>query len=322
MANGTWAAGRAIPPHGSDWRQFFRLGVVHFMLYPQTATGEGPILESLTELARDPDLEVVEITHIASPQVRQQVRRLLEGANLTAAFGAQPVFLREHLDLEAGEASARMQALQRAKACIDEAAELGAVAVAFLSGQDPADPAQRAAARARLAESLVELSAYGARCGLRVVLETFDRDVDKHCLIGPTVEAVEVAQAVSRVQANFGLMLDLSHLPLLRESPEEALRTVGRYLVHAHVGNAVTDPSSPLYGDAHPGFGEPGGVNTPHELARFLRELFRIGYLNGQGLPSRPIVSFEVKPQADEESQVIWAGAKRVLTAAWAELSL
>ena len=45
--------------------------------------------------------------------------------------------------------------------------------------------------------------------------------------------------------------------------------------------------------------------------------LLDIGFLNYQ---NPPIVSFEVKPLADESSEVVIANAKRVLREAWAEV--
>lgn len=324
------------------WRQYFQLGVVHFMLYPATMAGEGPVLESLTELAKDADLEAMEITHIADDGVRRRVRALIDAAGWTVAFGAQPVFLRRKLDLNAADPAARAEAVRVAKECVDEAAYLGAKSIAFLSGPDPvvAGPAPatgeaevRASARARLVESLLEICAYAERAGLRVVLETFDREIDKKALIGPTGDAVLVARAVRREFPDFGLMLDLSHLPLLSETPEAALRTAGPYLVHAHLGNAVTDPQSPLYGDAHPRFGVAGGANGRDDLTRFLRGLLECGYLAADaatatgcrhpGRPARgerPVVSFEIKPVGDEDPQVLLAGAKRLLQAAWVAL--
>ncbi|MBE3577162.1 MAG: TIM barrel protein [Limnochordales bacterium] len=315
-----------------SWQRYFRLGVVHFMLYPETAAGEGPVLESLTELARDADLEIMEITHIADAGVRRKVRALIEAAGWTVAFGSQPVFLRRKLDLNAADATARAAAVAAARECVDEAAELGAKSIAFLSGPDPVvamgeaakgiDPSRaealRAEARQRLIDSLLEICAYAAKAGLRVVLETFDRAVEKRCLIGPSSDAVKVAQAVRREFPDFGLMLDLSHLPLLQETPEYALRCAGPYLTHVHLGNAVTTPGSPLYGDAHPRFGIPEGANGRDELTRFLRGLFSCGYLREENAATeRPVVSFEIKPYQDERPEVILAAAKRLLTAAW-----
>ena len=122
------------------------------------------------------------------------------------------------------------------------------------------------------------------------------------------------AKAVDR--ENFGLLVDLSHAPLLGEAPREALLPVKPYLVHAHVGNCFTaDTDSPAYGDQHPRFSYPGSPNGVNELAEFLRALFEIGYL-AEG--KQPVVSFEVKPLPGESSEVVLADAKRTMNQAWA----
>jgi sugar phosphate isomerase/epimerase len=63
--------------------------------------------------------------------------------------------------------------------------------------------------------------------------------VDKRALIGPAESALAIARAVRRDCPNFGLMVDLSHIPLLGESPKEALVPVREHLMHIHIGNAA-----------------------------------------------------------------------------------
>ncbi len=50
------------------------------------------------------------------------------------------------------------------------------------------------------------------------------------------------------------------------------------------------------------------------ELAHYLKVLLEIGVLNKE---NRPIVSFEVKPWKEEDSEVVIANAKRTLNLAW-----
>ncbi|HEX2998691.1 MAG TPA: sugar phosphate isomerase/epimerase, partial [Armatimonadota bacterium] len=120
----------------------------------------------------------------------------------------------------------------------------------------------------------------------------------------------------------FGLMLDLSHMPMLGETAHQMLSTAGDHLVHAHIGNCVMrDSTHPAYGDEHPRFGIPGGEVDVDELAEFLQELLKLGYLN----PKNPrFLSFEVKPvsQFGETTGTIVANAKRALLKAWARVEL
>ena len=168
-----------------------------------------------------------------------------------------------------------------------------------------------------LVDSLLEIGEACAAKGLRFLLETFDFDIDKKCLIGPTRDGAKVSRAVRRRHKDFGLLLDLSHLPLQHETPKQAFAVAKGQIAHIHVGNCVLKPGHPAYGDQHPRFGLPGGENDVPELAAFLKELFAIGYL-GKG--KRPTVGFEVRPQSGESSEAVIAGSKRALLEAWAHL--
>jgi len=293
---------------------YCRLGVVHFMLYPECIGGEGPIAETIARLACDRDIEVVEVGLIRDPAVRREVAAVAQAAGLTLVYAAQPMMLQESLNPASSDASVRAQAVRRLLEGLDVAGELGAAAFAMMSGPDPGPSARTEAVR-HLAESIRAICDKAAEAGISVVLEPFDREVDRKALIGPTIEAVEVWRRVER--ANFGLLIDLSHLPLLGERPRDVLPLVRECLVHTHIGNCVTKVASPLYGDQHPPFGVPEGENSVAQIAEFLRVLLDLGYLNTR---SRPVVSFEVRPPDGAEAAIVLAGAKRFLRAAWLEV--
>ncbi|HPO73365.1 MAG: TIM barrel protein [Armatimonadetes bacterium] len=300
------------------------VGLIHFMAYPQCIKGEGPILETLREIAEDPFFTAVEVTRMEDPQVRKEAAKLIKEAGMKAAFGGQPCMLTQKLSLCTLDDAARKACITELKRCMDMAYELGCVGFGVLSGPVPDDPSKYGEATDRLVDSLLELCAYSAQCGtMPVVLETFDRvPFGKNALIGPTKEAVEVSKRVRKEFPSFGLMLDLSHAPLLGETSADMLGTAGDHMVHAHIGNCVMrDSSHPAYGDEHPRFGVEGGENGVAELADFMQELLRCGYLKA-GEPR--IVSFEVKPIAawGETSQVVVANAKRALQKAWAQVQL
>jgi sugar phosphate isomerase/epimerase len=153
-----------------------------------------------------------------------------------------------------------------------------------------------------------------------LTLETFDRDIDKKALIGPSDLASEFAAEVKRDFPDFGLMYDLSHQPLLFEESESALTLLKDHLVHIHVGNCVRQEGAAGYGDLHPRFGYPGAINDVGELVTFLRALFTVGYLR-EGSEERPWIGFEVKPQSPAEtSEQVIAGTKRVWQEAWSRV--
>jgi len=197
--------------------------------------------------------------------------------------------------------------------------EWGAVGVAVLSGPDPG-PEKRAEATAYLTGSLKTLCEYSRqRGGPPILLEVFDRaSYGKNALIGPHAEAAAVARHVAAYFPGFGLMVDLSHLPLLDETAEDALRVSAQVLRHAHLGNCVKRfPQHPAYGDNHPMFGIAEGENGIPELTRFLKALLDAGFI-GKG--KRNIVSFEVKPFGGQSSDEVIRNAKTSLDAAWAAL--
>jgi sugar phosphate isomerase/epimerase len=301
------------------WSNYCTMSIVHFMAFPEIIGGEGPIVETVSKIAEDPFFGGIEIGWIKDPAVRAEVKAVIEQSHIKVAHGAQSALLIRRLNLNHLDDAERQKAVDQVKASIDEAAEVGAKRVAFLSGKDPGD-ADRPAAFDALVASVKALCAYAQDKGIGMTLETFDRTVDKKCLIGPSDYAAQFAEAVRQDYPDFGLLYDLSHQPLLFEESEPALTLLKDHLAHIHVGNGVVDPDTPGYGDLHPRFGWPGGCNDVPELVEFLRALFKIGYLD-EGKAERPWVGFEVKPQHEgETSEQIIVNTKRVWEDAWARV--
>ena len=296
--------------------EYMKLGIVHFMAFPDTLRGEGPIAESVAKIAADDYFTAIELTWVKDPEEKARVKQVLDTSGLTVAYAAQPAVLITPLDPNSLDDAVRQQAVDALKAEIDSAYDIGARGLAFLSGKDPGED-RRAAATEALVDTCRQLCDDAKSKGeLKIVLETFDRTIDKKALIGPSDEAAALAEAINR--SNFGLMVDLSHLPLQYESAEEALHTVKDYLVHAHVGNCIMwDADHVGYGDYHPPFGVPEGENGVAELTNYLRVLFEIGYLDGDN-EELPILSSEVKPLPGGTSEIVIANAKRTMNEAWA----
>jgi sugar phosphate isomerase/epimerase len=297
-------------------RKYMKVGLIHFMAYPNTMKGEGPIEETVKKIVSDDYFDAIEVTWMKDANVRSSVKKMMDTAAIDVFYGAQPRLLVTGQNPNAVNEAERLLALNNLKEGIDEAAELGAKGFAFLSGKW--QEATKDAALDSLVKTTVELCNYAKEKGVpKVALEVFDYDVDKCSLIGPVDLAKKYAEAVCAQVDNFGLMVDLSHLPLLRESAEESLKPIKDYITHAHMGNAVVEEGLPAYGDAHPRFGFPGGSNDVDELVEYLRVLMDIGYLNKE----KPnVVSFEVKPFGDEDPELVIANAKRTLNKAWAKL--
>lgn len=294
-----------------------KVGLVHFMAYPTTIKGEGPIVETIKKIVLDDYFSAIEITTIKNEQDRRMVKKMLESSHMAIAYGAQPRLLTTGLNINDCNEEGRQKALANLKDGIDQAYEMGAAGFAFLSGIY--EEGKKEQAFEALVKSTNEICAYTKSKGnMSVALEVFDYDVDKKSLIGPAELALRYAKEIRKQHDHFGLMVDLSHMPLIHETVEESLLPVKDYIIHAHIGNCVVKNSDmPAYGDAHPRFGFPGSENDVDEVAHYLRVLLDIGFLNEK---HPPIVSFEVKPFGDEDSDIVIANAKRIMNEAWARV--
>lgn len=296
---------------------YMKVGIVHFMAYPFALSGEGRIAESVAEIVEDEFFDEIEITRVNDQAERDAVKGLLASSGMTVGFGAQPYILKGKLDLNSTDEEERSKAVDTLKSAIDQAYEVGAGKLGFLSGPRP--PAQdRERALELLADSIIELGRYAKSKGdLVLSLETFDDSTDKKALIGTNRLACELAYEVRKAIPDFGLMVDLSHLPMQGETIRQALSATEEFINHAHIGNCVIrDTQDPAYGDLHPHFGHPKGENSVPQVRDFLRGLLDIGYLR-EDAPERNVVAFEVQPLGDQRAAVIIAEAKRVLREAW-----
>ena len=299
------------------------VGIVHFMLHPELQGGDGPILESVGALAADGFFQALEVTHVNDDDTRVELARRARTARLALGYGAHPALLLEQLDLSSADPDVRQRAIAAMLSGVDEAHALGAPLVGVLDGPNsaPRTPDDVEPALSRLADSLQQICHYAARFGIWIALEQFDRAVEKRSLLGPVELCIRVSEMVRADTPNFGLCLDLSHLPLLGEDPPTSVRKAADHIIQAHIGNClISDRSHPQWGDQHPVFGEPGGENDVPELAAFLGALFEIGYFDKELPTPMPLVSFEMKPAQDQTTAEIIGNAKRTFAAAWARV--
>lgn len=299
-------------------KKFMDLGIVYFMAYPETIKGDGPVLETMKKIAVDDYFDAIEVSWIKDSDIRAQAATMLAGSRLKVRYGAQPRLLTTGLNPNALDEADRIAAEATLLEAFEEAKELGSPGIAFLSGKY--EEATKEEAYAQLVKTTKNLCKRGKEKGMGVILEIFDYDIDKAALIGPTSLAKRFAEEITAEYDNFGLMVDLSHIPMYYESLEQSLDPIKDYIVHLHIGNTVIkDPTLPGYGDQHIRFGFPGSENDVDELRDFLAHCIKIGILK-EGDPK--VVSFEVKPFGNEDSDVLIAHAKRTLNRAWNEIEL
>src|SRR5271157_1594302 len=105
---------------------YLKMGIVHFMAFPELAGGQGPWEETVKHIALDPFFSAIEITHIAEEQQRQRVRDICQQAYLDIGFGAHPIILGRGLDLNSLDENHRGHAVTRMKELLDEACFMGA----------------------------------------------------------------------------------------------------------------------------------------------------------------------------------------------------
>ena len=298
-------------------KNYLKIGIVHFMAYPECMKGEGPIEETAKKILSDDYFDAIEITWIKDEGIRKKIKSMIETSGVSVGYGAQPRLLTTGYNLNSLDEGNRRAAIDTIKEAIDEAYEFKAEGLGFLSGKYAED--KKGEAYKMLASSVGELLEYAKNKGdMPLLLEIFDYDIDKKSLIGPTSLAKKFAEDITQKYDNFGLMVDLSHIPMQHETLEEAILPLKQYVRHVHMGNTVIkSPDFLGYGDNHPRFGFPNGENAVGELTEFLRILMQIGFVSKA---KRPIVSFEVKPIGDEDPDLVIANAKRTLNLAWARV--
>ncbi len=284
----------------------WRVGVVAFMAFPETLKGR-EVVGAAEALAADGSFDLVEF-HVVDVETLRRVAKVLEEGGIELAAALQPAVLIEKCDVSSLEEGRRREAVDKLKQLIDVAHEAEVKKVALCTGPDPG-PQRRAEALESLKRSLTELCDHAKSYAMTIYLENFDRDYDKRLLLGPTREAAEVVRELRREGADLWLLWDLSHAPLLHESPD-VLRGVADVLGHVHVGCAERTKEG--LKDYHPGFYSPGAVNGVEEVAHLLEVLADVGYSGA--------LSFEVKPKPNETSWQVLHCSKGVLYSAFQKM--
>ena len=72
---------------------YMQVGIVSFMAYPEIIKGEGPVLQTISEILEDPFFTAIEVTCIQDDSIRREAKTLLGKSGKIVGFGAQPPLL-------------------------------------------------------------------------------------------------------------------------------------------------------------------------------------------------------------------------------------
>ena len=298
-------------------QRYFQVGLVSAMMYaPMMKEGPSAWPKLVRAIAIDDYFDVVELNPLPNDEVRAEVKTLVEQSHMKLVQNAHGRLLGAGLNPNDVDENGRQAAEDALIAGVDEAASMGSATMGMLSGRWTGET--REECFRQLVKTVVNVCKYAQTKGILVELEVFDHDIAKCSLLGPAPLAARFAAEVRSQVPNFGLMVDLSHFPMTYETSTQVISVLRPYITHFHFGNTVCeDPSAVAYGDEHPRFGFPNSSNDTAEVLDFLRVLKDNGFFNER---EPYTLTFEVKPWADEDIDVIIANSKRVLNRAWALL--
>ncbi len=265
------------------------LGINHQFLYPEAMVNAAAHTESLKELSSFDNVDALDCWLWRGESAKEEAKILLDSGkvinyNIGDRFG-------EAVCRPASASLAeRDYAYSTIMREIEYALSLGSKKIVFASGPD--FPLDRTRATERFFEFVTKLLREIPK-DVTLALEPTDRDIDKHFLLGPLDETVSFIKRVRGAgYDNFGLLLDMCHVPLMHETLDSAISKSFDTLVHIHLGNCmIKDEKDALYGDKHPAWDYPGGEYSSADGARFLKMLRKIGYTE----KDNNTISFEMR---------------------------
>lgn len=204
------------------------------------------------------------------------------------ALGTGQAYLAEGLSLSSADEEVRRGAVNRLRAHVRLAADVGAlVIVGLVRGRAGSDPR----ARERLLESLRESARGAEAAGVRLALEPINRyETD----LLPTVDAaLDLADAVA--SDALGIVADTFHMNIEEQNPFAAVRRAGDRLWHLHL--ADTNRLAPGWGHL--------------DLVRLFDTLREIGYQGAISAEVRPEPSFEAAARQTAQTVRAVLGVRR-----------
>lgn len=267
------------------------LGVNHQFLYIDGMTQAQAHTDTLALLAQNPLIDALDCwVWPQKERAREEIALLRECGktihyNIGDRIGEPPAFF------ASPDKSVREEARGRLWRELDVALAASAKKIVIGSGADV--PQAREAAVERFTRLMEDVHTY-IPGDVTLTLEPTDRDVDKRFLFGPVDETVRfIASMREGGFKNFGMLLDMGHIPLMHTTIGQAVRTANDCLEHVHLGNCILkNPQHPLYGDRHPALNVEYGEYAETQVFEMTRALDASGYFKRERPAS---VSFEMR---------------------------
>lgn len=273
------------------------LGSNHMFLYPDSITCAEAHTETLAKLSENEHVSALDCWLWRGERAAAE-RDILKSSGKIINYNIGDRFGEAPSNPASPDKAEREYAYSTVMREIEYALSLDSKKIVIGSGRD--FPSDRDAAKERFFEFIMKLGERLPR-DVMLTLEPTDRDIDKHFLFGPLGETVEFVKSVRKAGfANFGLLLDMCHVPLMHETLESAVEKSRDVLEHIHLGNCVIkDKSSALYGDKHPAWNYPGSEYSSEDGVRFIKMLKKIGYTEKEN----NTISFEMRPMGSLTSE-------------------
>lgn len=259
-------------------------------LYPDSITDESVHTETLKEIVKTDLVDALDCWCWRGDRSKDEIAILRDSGkiinyNIGDRFGEK-----EMIPSSKNEAE-RIYAYDIIMREIEYGLLAGAKKIVFGSGPD--DVSDHKGAVERFFEFTMKILGQLPK-DVTLCLEPTDWDIDKLFLCGPLSESVEIAERVRKTGAdNFGLLLDMTHVPIMHETIESSIEKSKNVLTHIHLGNAVIkNKNNPFYGDKHIPWSYPDSEYTEKDGVQFIRKLKNVGYFD----KDNATISFEMRP--------------------------
>ncbi len=70
--------------------KYMKVGLIHFMAFPDIINGEDPILGTVKKRTVDNYVNGIELTWIKNSGVRGAVKKILDNSHMSVGYGTQP----------------------------------------------------------------------------------------------------------------------------------------------------------------------------------------------------------------------------------------